>query len=232
MIFGLLDSAALTTSAAHLFERITLHPADVSTLWYLTRALAVAAYIALTVSMLLGALRGIARQARESLSWMTDELHQFVATLAAVLVVGHLATLLLDPFLPFSVQNLLLPLNEPYRPLAVILGVFALYTMIALLFSSWFRAFLPYSFWRLLHYVSFATFALVTAHGLLAGSDGGEPWMRAIYAFAMGAFGFLTLMRLFGGPRSPKLAKPAKSSEAKPVKQQGTVKTAAVRSRR
>ncbi|HZC05646.1 MAG TPA: ferric reductase-like transmembrane domain-containing protein [Ktedonobacterales bacterium] len=171
------------------------------TLWYLTRALAVGAYVALTVSMLFGALRSIARQSRERVSWAMDELHQFLAALAAVLVLGHLVTLLLDPFLPFTLPNLLLPLREPYRPLAVILGVYALYTLVALLLTSWFRAFMPYSFWRALHYLSFVAFILVTAHGLLAGSDAGEPWMRALYAGSAGAFAFVSLIRLLGGAR-------------------------------
>lgn len=179
------------------------------TLWYMTRALAVGAYVSLTVSILFGALRSIARQSRESVSWVVDELHQFLATLAATLVLGHLITLLLDPYLPFTWQNLLLPLDEPYRPFAVILGVFALYSLIALLFTSWFRAFLPYAFWRVLHYLSFVAFILVTAHGLLAGSDTNEPWMRGIYAGAAGAFGILTLMRLFGRSRKSSAAKKA-----------------------
>ncbi len=51
----------------------------------------------------------------------------------------------------------------------------------------------------MLHYLSFVAFILVTAHGLLAGSDTNEPWMRGIYAGAAGAFAILALMRLFGG---------------------------------
>ncbi len=179
------------------------------TLWYVTRALAVGAYISLTVSMLFGALRSIARQSRERMSWVVDELHQFLATLAAALVAGHLLTLLLDPYLPFTAINLLLPLNEPYRPMPVILGVFALYVMVALLLTSWFRALMPYSFWRALHYLSFAAFILVTAHGLLAGSDAGEPWMRGIYAASAGAFVFVTLVRVFGGSRKASVTKGA-----------------------
>ena len=38
-------------------------------------------------------------------------------------------------------------------------------------------------------------------HGLLAGSDASEPWMRGVYGMAIGAVGFLTPMRLVGGRR-------------------------------
>lgn len=204
MASGGLFSASTALAALRLVTHVVGSRAAPSpTLWYLTRALAVGAYVALTISMLFGAVRSVARQSRERIHWTVDELHQFLASLTAVLVLGHLATLLLDPFLPFTVPNLLLPFGEPYRPFAVILGVYALYTMVALLLTSWFRSVMPYRFWRILHYLSFVTFILVTAHGLLAGSDAGEPWMRAIYAGSAAAFAFVSLIRLFGGSRKP-----------------------------
>ncbi len=178
------------------------------TLWYLTRAMAVSSYVALTLSVLLGTLRAIARKASERLSWVVDELHQFIATLAGVLIVGHLLTLLLDPFLPFSLLNLLLPLDEPYRPTAVVIGVFSFYGMALLLLTSWLRRRLRYSWWRAIHYLSFVTFALVTAHGWLAGGDSGEPWMRAIYAGAASAIAFLILVRFFVGAPSAAQVQP------------------------
>jgi methionine sulfoxide reductase heme-binding subunit len=170
-------------------------------LWYLTRTTAVSAYVALTCAVLLGMLRGVARGSRERLSWLVDELHQVLATVFAGLVVLHLLALLYDPYLPFSITNILLPVNEPYRPLAVILGVLALYSLVIVLGSTWIRRFIPYRYWRILHYVSFATFVLVTLHGLYAGSDTGEPWMRAVYAGASAAVGFLIIMRYLTRPR-------------------------------
>lgn len=173
--------------------------------WYLTRMLAISAYLALSLSVIFGLLRTLARRTREGISWMVDELHQVLATLAGVLVVGHLVTLAKDAFIPFSIKNLLLPGDQPYRPFAVNLGVLSLYTLVALLLSSWFKRRLPYGFWRILHYISFATFLLVTLHGWQAGSDVDEPWMRALYGAATAAVAFLLLMRLF--MTAPKAAK-------------------------
>jgi methionine sulfoxide reductase heme-binding subunit len=172
------------------------------TLWYFTRAMAVSAYLALSLSVILGMLRAVARKASERLSWVVDELHQFIATLAGFFVVGHLLTLKLDPFMPFSLVNLLLPVAEPYKPMAVAFGVFGLYAMVLLLASSWLRRRIRYSWWRGIHYVSFVAFALVTLHGWLAGSDSGEPWMRAIYAASAASVIFLILVRLFVGAPS------------------------------
>ncbi len=170
-------------------------------LWYLTRAMAVASYVALSISVMLGILRSLARRNNERLSWVVDEAHQYLATLAVVLVAGHLITLLLDPFLPFTVLNIILPINEPYRVTAVTYGVFALYTLIVLWLSSWNKNRLPYGFWRNLHYLSFVAFVLVTIHGWQSGSDTNEPFMRGIYIGCSVAIAFLTLMRFFARPR-------------------------------
>jgi predicted ferric reductase len=204
---GLTPGQVLAPSAGVLRTLASGGPSPV--LWYVTRAMAVASYVALLLSVMLGMLRSISRTSGERLSWVVDELHQVMATLTGLLVVGHLLALKFDPFLPFTVTNLLLPIDEPYRPLAVVLGVFALYAMAVTLVSSWLRRRMPYRFWRGLHYVSFAAFALVTAHGWLAGSDAGEPWMRGLYVGGSMAVGFLVLMRLFA--RSPSRSKQASS---------------------
>lgn len=169
------------------------------TMWYLTRASAATAYAALSVAVWLGILRTIARKSAERLSWVVDELHQSMATLAGVLIAAHLITLVLDPFLPFTVANLFIPINEPYRRMAVNLGVFALYAMGVVLLTSWLRRRLRYRLWRGVHYISFVAFVLVTVHGFMAGSDSAEPWMRVLYLFGASATVFLTLVRIFVG---------------------------------
>lgn len=166
------------------------------TLWYVTRATAVAAYITLSASVILGLLRSIAGAAREHLSWVVDELHAFIATLAGVLVCAHVVAIALDPFIPFTLHDLLIPGKGPYRALGVNLGILALYAMTVLLVSSWLRKRIPYRLWRPMHSLSFLAFALVTAHGILAGSDASEPWMRAIYTAAGCAVAVLLLFRL------------------------------------
>ncbi len=188
---------SLGSVSAHLVTTLAAAASDSNTtMWYLTRATATAAYVVLAVLVSLGLLRSTARTSGGRISWMVDEVHQFLGTAFGVLVGLHLLTLLLDPFISFSMVNFILPINEPYSPLAVGFGVIALWTTLVILGSSWMRRHLPYRFWRLLHYTSFATFVLVTLHGLLAGSDSGTVWMYAIYIGAGSVVGLLTLARL------------------------------------
>jgi predicted ferric reductase len=160
------------------------------TLWYVTRAAAISAYILLTLTACLGLVRSSVQAARvrsAGLIWLLDEAHQYTAALAAVFIALHLVSLLFDPVVPFTLANLLVPIDEPYRQTAVTLGVFSLYALGAVLLSSWMRRSLPYGFWRGLHFASFLAFALVTLHGILAGADSTQPWMQAVYGIAAGA---------------------------------------------
>ncbi|HEY7779409.1 MAG TPA: ferric reductase-like transmembrane domain-containing protein [Ktedonobacterales bacterium] len=152
------------------------------TMGYATRALGVAAYVALAFSVAMGTFRALPRRPLRRHAWVVDELHQFVASLAVLLVIGHLAALLLDTSRHYTVVNLVFPLTEPGHLAAGRLGAVGLYAIAVTILSSWLRRHLNYGFWRGLHYASFVAFVAVTLHGLLAGSDTGEPWMRAVYA--------------------------------------------------
>jgi predicted ferric reductase len=189
---------SMGTIPAHLIITLAATTASQSDpfLWYLTRTTAVAAYGVLTVLVALGLLRSTTRKAGARISWVVEEVHQFLGTIFGILVGAHLLTLFLDPSLSFSLANFLLPLNEPYRPIPVALGVVALWTVLVVLASSWLRRHLPYRFWRGLHYLGLITFALVTVHGLFAGSESGLLWMRAVYAGSAAVIGSLALLRL------------------------------------
>jgi predicted ferric reductase len=136
--------------------------------------------------------------------WHIQDLHSTFATLTGVLMVGHMFTLMFDAYMPFSLKNLLLPLSQPTSTLTVDLGVMSFYGMLALLLSSWFKKRFPYSVWRALHYVSFATFILVTLHGWLTGSDSATPWMPSLYFGSVLSVGVLTAARLFISPQPQK----------------------------
>ena len=181
--------------------------------WYVTRAAAVSAYIVLTVVVLLGISRSLVRISGSRASWMLEEIHQFLAILVAALVGLHLLSLFLDPLIPFSLLNFALPIAEPYRPFAVDLGVLSLYGLVIVLGSSWLRRYIKHTSWRALHYISFAIFLLLTLHGVLAGSDSGQPWMIFVYLVASAAVVLMTIIRMLWVPsNAPSAARPTTRS--------------------
>jgi DMSO/TMAO reductase YedYZ heme-binding membrane subunit len=176
-------------------------------MWYVTRAAATSSYITLSLLVILGLARSMTRLSGGRAGWWLDESHQFLALLTAGLVGLHLLSLLLDALIPFSIVNLLIPVAEPYRPFAVGVGVVTMYGMVVVLASSWLRRRLGHTKWRLMHYLSFAVFAGVTLHGVLAGSDSSQPWMIFLYVTAAISVGLLTFIRIFSRPS----ARPARA---------------------
>lgn len=175
------------------------------TLWYITRATGISAYVLLALTAALGLLRTTLRAAQigaPGAIWLLDGIHPFAALLAAGFVLLHMVTLAFDPVVPFGLANLLLPLDEPYAPFATSLGVLGLYACAVVLVSSWLRRALPYGVWRGLHGVSFAAFALVTLHGILAGTDSGKPWMWVVYVVSAGVVALLVVVRLLARPQT------------------------------
>lgn len=174
--------------------------------WYLTRDMAIAAYLTLTLSVLFGLAISLSRVTGERVMWHIQDLHYTFATLTGVLMLGHMLTLVLDTYISFSIANILLPLNQPsgVNAFTVDLGVISFYGMLALLLSSWLKKRLVYTVWRAIHYVSFGTFILVTIHGWLTGSDSVTTWMISLYFGCTLAVGALIAARIFISPQPQK----------------------------
>jgi predicted ferric reductase len=152
------------------------------TVWYLIRASGVVAYILLTASVISGLL--ITNRVLPSGQPRVDafEVHNFTALLALAFASVHIVGLLLDSFIGFSVAQVLIPFTSEYRPLAVGAGVLSIYVTAVIYASLWLRKRIGYKTWRTLHYGSFLAYALVTLHGLFAGTDTGQAWLIPVYA--------------------------------------------------
>ncbi|MCZ4495501.1 MAG: Ferric reductase like transrane component, partial [Thermoleophilia bacterium] len=65
--------------------------------------------------------------------------------------------------------------------------------------------------WRALHFMTFPTWLLAAGHGVLAGTDSAQPWMRALYLGSIGIVAGLVLVRAGSVParRPPPKPTPA-----------------------
>lgn len=147
--------------------------------WYVARSSGIVAYLLLSSSVVLGALMA----GRARFAWprfAVEEVHRFLALLAGVFIAVHAFALLLDPVVPISLAQELVPFASPYRPLAVGMGVLAAELMVAVGITNLFRSRLPRTFWRRAHYLTVGVWGLATAHGFLAGTDRLDPWFAGI----------------------------------------------------
>jgi len=94
-------------------------------------------------------------------------LHNWTAYLALAATLLHPALLLFSSQVRFRMLDVLLPLWSPQQPLENTLGALALYVVVVVVLTSYWRHFLGRQRWKRLHYLVYPAAALLFAHGLL-----------------------------------------------------------------
>jgi methionine sulfoxide reductase heme-binding subunit len=174
-----------------------------SPLWYATRATGVVALVLLTVTVALG-VAGVSRLS--SPRWprvVTAGLHRNISLLVVALVVVHVVTTLLDPFVSINPASIVVPFISSYRPLWVSLGTIAFDLILALVVTSLLRTRIPPPAWRAVHWLAYACWPLALWHGLGTGTDSKLPWLLvldAVCVLLVAAALLWRLLQLAPGP--------------------------------
>jgi Ferric reductase like transmembrane component len=178
--------------------------------WDVARTGGFTAYVLLWASVALGLVLSLQWRNPAWPRFVTNEVHRYVSLLALVFTGVHTLGVFLDPFMAFTPGEVLVPMLSHYRPIWMALGIVGAYLLIALWLSEYLRPFVGYRAWRLLHYLSFAAFALALAHGITTGSDTRTAWATLLYAgTGASVLGLLTvrlLMPSLGGRHHPAVA--------------------------
>jgi sulfoxide reductase heme-binding subunit YedZ len=161
-------------------------------LWEAIRAAGTLSFGLLTASVMLGlSVRSKVADPFVKRGWIY-ELHQSLSVAALVTLVVHIALVLANRHVPFSIAALLVPFVATWRPWSIAAGVLGLYLACVLVISSYLRPAIGQRLWRLLHYSSFSAWTLALAHGFTAGTDSHRAWM--IWLYALSAHGVLVLL--------------------------------------
>lgn len=184
--------------------------------WFLARASAWVAFGLLWLSLVMG-LSITNRLARLWPGGPTAfDLHQHVSLLALAFALFHALILLGDRFIGYSPATLLLPFaSHDYRPISVGLGQLGFYALALVGLSFYVRRLIGRRLWRAIHYLSFAVFVLVLAHGLGSGTDSGAVWARGVYWASGSSVLFLTWFRVLVS-RSSRTDPPAPQGSPSP----------------
>jgi hypothetical protein len=120
-----------------------------------------------------------------------------VATVGFLAV--HLIALILDPVVKFSVPMVLIPGLATWQPLAVSLGIIAMWLMLPVTtFGGWLMRHTKFAaVFRNTHFVAYAMWPFATAHYITAGTDAMTLWSLALLVTGTGALVFLLLSRGF-----------------------------------
>lgn len=164
--------------------------------WTVARAGGLTAYVLLSLSVVLGLALSIRWQRPRWPRLITNDLHRFLTLLSLAFIVVHGLAVLLDPFMGFGWNEVLVPLMSHYRPLWIACGIVAGYLGLALWISSELRPYIGYVWWRRLHGLTFAVYVLTTVHGLATGSDTRTAWALALYGGSVAVVAALLCYRL------------------------------------
>jgi sulfoxide reductase heme-binding subunit YedZ len=136
----------------------------------------------LTVVVLLGIGARSGRTLLGLPRFAVTRVHRTTALTAVVFLVVHVTTLMADPYAQLRLVDLVLPFTAAYRALWLGLGALALDLVLALVVTSLLRARIGVRVWRWVHGAAYAAWPVAVAHGLGAGTDAGQPWLRATTA--------------------------------------------------
>lgn len=131
---------------------------------------AIVAITLLTINILLGMLMSVKyNPARE---WPhrrvnTLKLHNWTGYLALAASAIHPSIILLSSTAKFRVVDILFPINAPKQPWVNMLGAGALYLLIFVVLTSYFRFDIGRRWWKRMHYVTYALFVLYAFHAIL-----------------------------------------------------------------
>ena len=194
LVIALTFYGSLPAAIDGIFHLINVSPEKIP--WVASRITAMLAYGALAASTIYGLGMTTRLLDRISRRLVNDTLHESLSFWGLLLGASHALLLLLDTYIGFSWDSILIPFVAPWRPLAVGLGSIALYLLILLVVTSKARRFIGLRLWRVIHLLAFVAFGLITAHGFLAGTESTLPWAKVIYVTATGLVAFFTGVRI------------------------------------
>lgn len=194
LVIALTFYGSLPAAIDGIFHLINVSPEKIP--WVASRITAMLAYGALAASTIYGLGMTTRLLDRISRRLVNDSLHESLSFWGLLLGATHALLLLLDTYIGFGWDSILIPFVAPWRPIAVGLGSIALYLLVMLVVTSKARRFIGLRLWRVIHLLAFVAFGLITAHGFLAGTESTLPWAKVTYVTAAALVAFFTGVRI------------------------------------
>jgi methionine sulfoxide reductase heme-binding subunit len=95
-------------------------------------------------------------------------LHNWTGYIALTAALIHPAILWFSTSPPFRIIDVIVPVWSPVQPLSNVLGAIALYLVIIVVATSYFRRALGRHLWKTIHYATYAAAAIFFVHGIIA----------------------------------------------------------------
>jgi DMSO/TMAO reductase YedYZ heme-binding membrane subunit len=157
-------------------------------LWYVDRGSGLATLTLLTTSVVLGVISATRLHSPRWPRFALSLVHRNISLLALVFAAVHVATSVIDSFVPVTLADAFIPFTSEYKPLWMAIGAIAADLMLAVLITSALRRRIGFRAWRTVHLVSYGAWGAGVVHSIGIGTDARSAvWGVMIVASCIGA---------------------------------------------
>lgn len=174
---------------------------DVSWLWISARTLGIAAWLASSVTVIVGLVISTRLASRPRSVRLTNTVHRSAATLTLAFVIGHILTLIPDPYAKLTLLDSLIPGQAPNNTIATALGTIAFLALALVALGGTVRSHLGRRTWKAIHSVAFVVWPLASIHFIVMGTDVLATWSLAMIAVVAGLIVLLLVRRGYAPSR-------------------------------
>ena len=172
-------------------------------LWYTTRGAGAVSLVLLTAVVVLGILSALRVQAAGWPRFLTTGLHRNLALMTLVFLALHIITAVVDPFTHLGWLTAVVPFSSSYRTLWLGLGTIAFELLLAIVVTSLARGLIGHAAWRMVHWLTYASWPVAVIHGIGTGTDTLSAWLLVITVACVVAVIAAIGLRLTARPRDP-----------------------------
>lgn len=165
--------------------------------WYLMRGTGVVALILFTLVVALGIATFKRMRLARMPRFVTLALHRNVALLAAVFLVVHIATAMLDSYAHVGLARVFLPTGTSHYAAYLGLGALSFDLLLAVLVTSLLRHRLTQRAWKAVHWLAYVSWPFAFAHAVGIGTDASSGWLVDTAVACAGLVGATIAWRLF-----------------------------------
>ncbi|MFI5036015.1 MAG: ferric reductase-like transmembrane domain-containing protein [Acidimicrobiales bacterium] len=169
-------------------------------LWYSTRATGMVALVLFTLVVTLGTFVANRVGGTYVGRFEVNEIHRSLSMVAVVFLGIHVATTVVDSYVPTGVLSVFVPMTSVYKRVAVGVGAVALDLIGAVWISSLLKVRVANTTWRFIHWFSWLALATALVHAYLTGTDSRHGWGLAVIATCATICVGDALWRFFGRP--------------------------------
>jgi methionine sulfoxide reductase heme-binding subunit len=140
-------------------------------LWYLSRATGLVAFVLLSLVVVLGITIRRNGKVPGMPRFAGVGLHRNASLFAVVLLVIHIVTAVLDPYVTIGWLATVVPFTSSYEPVWLGLGALAIDLTIAVVITALLRHRIGMKIFRAVHWLAYAAWPVAAVHGIGAAAD-------------------------------------------------------------